>query len=109
MKIRNALIGFAVIGAAATALAWPGGDPPPPPPPPPPPSLNDCSPGFWKNHEEAWAQTGQYCGSSPAVCVADIMADLTSQGKGSGELRHDAAALLNAWADDYYLAKICTE
>lgn len=75
------------------------------PPPPPPPKLNDCSPGFWKNHTEYWVT--QYCGSDD--CVADALADLTSRGKGSDELRHDRAADLNAFADTYYTAKICTD
>jgi len=71
--------------------------------------VNDCSPGYWKNHEEMWALPGQYCGMLPDVCVADIMADLTSRGPGSDALRHDAAANLNAWADMVYGELICTD
>ena len=76
-----------------------------PPPPPPPPSLNDCSPGFWKNHTELWSTI--YCGSEE--CVADVLEELTSKGPGSDARRHDQASDLNTWADGYYEAQICTE
>jgi hypothetical protein len=105
MKIRLALFAGITIAAATAVFAWPT-EPPPPPPPPPPPEVHDCSPGFWKNHPETW--TLQYCGGD-ALCVADLMADLTSRGPGSDALRHDAAGLLNSWADEYYDEKICTE
>jgi hypothetical protein len=74
-------------------------------PPPPPPSLNECSPGFWKNHPEYWAT--QYCGSEQ--CVADVLEELTSKGTGSDARRHDQASDLNTWADGYYKSQICTE
>lgn len=103
--IRNTLcvaaLGIGVsLGYFAFAKA-PGEEPPPPPPP----SLNECSPGFWKNHTEYWAT--QYCGSD--ACVSDVLENLTSRGKGSDALRHDQAAALNSWADSYYRAKICTD
>ena len=101
MKIRNVLITMAAIAVAASAFALPPGEEPPPPPP----KLNDCSPGFWKNHQEYWA--GQYCGSE--ACVADVLGELTSKGKGSGDIRQNAADELNSWADGYYGALICTD
>lgn len=101
---RNALLVTALAFAGiASALAPDGGEEPPPPPPPP--IYNECSPGFWKNHQEYWAT--QYCGSS--ACVTAVVTELTSQGTGSGERRHVAAAALNSWADGYYGAAICTE
>ncbi len=96
MKIRRMLIAMAAISLAAGAYALPPGEDPPPPPPPPPPELNDCSPGFWKNHQEYWAS--QYCGAQ--ACVDDVMDNLTAKGKGSGDIRQAQADALNAWADD---------
>lgn len=58
-----------------------------PPPPPPPPEPTDCSPGFWKNHTELW---WGLVGDPDAV-----LADLKARGHGSGDIRHDAAAMLN--------------
>ncbi len=83
----------------ASATAPDDGEPPPPPP------VNDCSPGFWKNHPEYWAT--QYCGSN--ACVADVLEELTSQGPGSGDRRHNQASALNAWADTYYKSLICPQ
>jgi hypothetical protein len=71
--------------------------------PPPPPKINDCSPGFWKNHQELWIPAA--CGS---LCGA-VLADLTSQGPGSDVRRHDAAAALNAWADATLGYKVCAD
>jgi len=107
MKIRKILIttvAMAAIGAAGTAFAWPGEEPPPEPP-----KLNDCSPGFWKNHTEFWAGIGQYCGADPQACVDYTMGELTSKGSGSGDRRRNAADALNSWADSYYGALICTD
>jgi rhodanese-related sulfurtransferase len=107
----NKLFGSALLATGlafagiALALAPGDGEEPPPPPPPPPPVLNECSPGFWKNHPEYWAT--QYCASS--ACVDAVMAELTSKGPGSGERRHVAAGNLNSWADTYYGAAVCTE
>ena len=85
-------------GLSLGYLAWAGapddGEEPPPKDP-----VNDCSPGFWKNHPEYW--TAQFCGSAQG-CIDAVLANLTSQGKGSDALRHDQAATLNAWADTYY-------
>jgi hypothetical protein len=103
MNTRKLLIGAAAMAVAATAWAWPGE--PPPPPPPPPPELNDCSPGFWKNHQEYWAT--QFC--SDSSCVFFVMGELTSQGPGSGDRRQRMAGALNSWADGYYRAQICTD
>jgi hypothetical protein len=105
MKIRSALLGIAAAGLTASALALPPTEPPPEPPPEPP-KLNDCSPGFWKNHQEYWAE-GQYCADD--MCVEDVMTRLTAKGKGSGDIRHDMAATLNAFADSYYQALICLD
>lgn len=102
MSIRKLLIGAAGVAVAASAMAWPGD---PPPPPPPPPELNDCSPGFWKNHQEYW--TTQFCAST--ACVDFFMGELTSKGPGSGDRRHAAASALNSWADGYYQALVCTD
>ena len=65
--------------------------------------LNDCSPGFWKNHTELWQYP--YCGG-PTGCFEDLMEALTF--KGPGEIRHQAAATLNAWADTE-LGLVCTD
>jgi hypothetical protein len=102
MRKTKLLLTLAAIAVASSAFAWPGE--PPPPPPPPPPELNDCSPGFWKNHQELWvgiACTGTICDG--------ILADLKSRGKGSGELRHAAADDLNSWADGAIGYKVCMD
>ena len=103
MRTKQLLLAAAGMVFAAGAFAWPD-EPPPPPPPPPPPELNDCSPGFWKNHTELWV--GIACTGS--ICEG-MLADLTSRGPGSGELRHNVASDLNSWADEYYGAQVCTE
>ena len=102
MRTRNILLMVAALAVASSAFANPVE--PPPPPPPPPPEINDCSPGFWKNHQELWV--GIACTST--VCDA-ILADLTSRGPGSGVLRHDAADLLNTWADANFGYKVCMD
>jgi hypothetical protein len=71
--------------------------------PPPPPALNDCSPGFWKNHPEIWATL--YCNSE--TCVADVLEELTSRGPGSDARRHDQADDLNEWADRELQYLVC--
>ena len=101
MKTRQLLLAAAGLVVAASAFAWPD-EPPPPPPPPPPPVLNDCSPGFWKNHTELWV--GMAC---TGVVCDDLLADLKF--KGPGAVRHEAASLLNAWADEEYGYALCTE
>jgi hypothetical protein len=103
MKIGKLLVIAAAMTVSSASFAWP--DEPPPPPPPPPPELNDCSPGFWKNHQEYWAT--QFCASQ--ACVDFFMGELTSKGNGSGERRQLAASILNSWADEYYGAQICTD
>jgi hypothetical protein len=47
----NTPASFAWVGAAVTV-------PEELPPPPPPPGDEGCTPGFWKNHPEAWPATG---------------------------------------------------
>ena len=101
MKFGNVFIAVAAVSLGASALALPPGEEPPTPPP----KLNDCSPGFWKNHQEYWAE-GQFCADT--MCVQMVMDALTAKGKGSGDVRHDMAAWLNAWADGYY-GLICTD
>ena len=106
--LKNALLATAVSAGLsfaffASATAPGDGEEPPPPPPPPPPSLNECSPGFWKNHQEFWST--QFCAN--AACVNYVMGELTSQGKGSDQRRHSTAAALNSWADTYYGSLIC--
>lgn len=103
MKIKNVLIMMAAMTVGTSALALPpdGGDPPPPPP-----KLNDCSPGFWKNHQEWW--TTQLCNDDQG-CVDSVMANLTAQGKGSGDIRQSQADFLNAWADGEYKTLICID
>jgi rhodanese-related sulfurtransferase len=97
---RIALLVTGLVGAGvALAVAPDDGEEPPPP------KLNECSPGFWKNHQEFWAT--QYCASTG--CVTAVLTELTSQGNGSGDRRHIAAGALNTWADSYYGATICTE
>jgi hypothetical protein len=107
--LKNALLAAALsaglsLGYFASATA-PGDGEEPPPPPPPPPSYNECSPGFWKNHQEYWAT--QFC--ADAACVNLVLEELTSKGPGSGERRHVTAGALNSWADGYYGGQICTE
>ena len=97
MRTKQLLLAAAGMVFAAGAFAWPDE-------PPPPPELNDCSPGFWKNHTELWV--GIACTGS--ICEG-MLADLTSRGPGSGELRHNVASDLNSWADEYYGAQVCTE
>jgi hypothetical protein len=104
-KFLKKTLCVAALGAGMSVgyLAWAtapddGGEPPPPP-------VNDCSPGFWKNHQEYWAI--QYCGSD--ACVSDVLEELTSQGPGSDARRHNQASALNAWAATYYPSKICTD
>lgn len=75
-----------------------------PPPPPPPSGGQGCTPGYWKNHLTAWADTGYAPGDS-----FDSTFGVTSTGNptlqkaintgGGGEealFRHATAALLNA-------------
>ena len=100
MKTAKLLAAMAATALAASALALPPGDPPPEPP-----KLNDCSPGFWKNHPEYWAE-GQFCADD--ACVKMVMDDLKAKGKGSGDTRHEMADVLNAWADGVY-GLICTD
>lgn len=91
------------MGVSVGYLAWataPGDGEPPPPP-----SLNDCSPGFWKNHSEYIAP---YCGGVE-TCVNNIVAQLSAQGPGSGDTRQGWANTLNSWADGYYKAQICAD
>jgi hypothetical protein len=102
MRTKQLMLALAGMVVATGAFAWP--TEPPPPPPPPPPELNDCSPGFWKNHTELWV--GLACTGS--ICD-EMLADLRSQGPGSGELRHEVASSLNAWADGYYGVQMCTD
>lgn len=87
-----ATIGAGVSLAYLASATAPGDGEPPPPP------VNDCTPGFWKNHTELWAT--YYCGSEQ--CVLDALEDLTARGPGSDAIRHGRAADLNAWADDYF-------
>ena len=101
MKVARLLAAMAATALAAGALALP-----PEEPPPEPPQLNDCSPGFWKNHQEYWAEPGQFC--DDAVCVEMVMDALTAKGKGSGDTRHEMAYWLNRWADGEY-GLICTD
>lgn len=42
-----------------------------PPPPPPPPGDEGCTPGYWKNHREAWAATG-YSPTQTLEAVFDV-------------------------------------
>lgn len=102
MKTGNILIATVALAVSTTAWTWPDE---PPPPPPPPPEINDCSPGFWKNHTEYWAT--QYCADS--ACVNFILGELTSKGPGSGDRRQNAADALNSWADGYYGGLVCTD
>jgi len=105
-KLLRKTLCVATLGAGLSLgyLAWAtapddGGEPPPKP-------LNECSPGFWKNHPEYW--TAQFCGSATG-CINAVLTELTSQGNGSGVRRHVQAGILNAWADGYYGAQICTD
>ncbi len=103
MKIRIILPAMAAIALAAGAFALP---PEEPPPPEPPKEINDCSPGFWKNHTEYW-DGGIFCADD--ACVDFVLAQLKAKGPGSGDIRQGAADALNAWADSYYGALICTD
>jgi hypothetical protein len=82
----------------------------PPTTTPPPPSEGGCTPGFWKNHPEAYAGTGYsptttlgsvFTGLSPAYAslTFDVALALTGGGR-NALLRHAVAALLNASSPD---------
>ncbi len=44
------------------------------PPPPPPPPAQGCTPGYWKNHLDAWGPTG----FSPGQTVASVFSNATA-------------------------------
>src|SRR5215216_6077860 len=80
------------------------------PPPPPPPGGEGCTPGFWKNHPEAWAGTGYsptttlgsvFAGLPPAYASLTFAQALDLGGGGlDALLRQAVAALLNASSPD---------
>jgi hypothetical protein len=83
------------------------GECPPPPPPPtcetdpslcPPPEGIPCSPGYWKNHEAAFATS---CGPAaalpgdPFTTCDDLLTALTCKGSDASCGRHLASGALN--------------
>jgi hypothetical protein len=80
-----------------------------------------CTPGYWKNHPAAWADTGQQTPFNPSQTVASVWPDVNDRFPGLGDdtlmqalsykggsglegmarnlLRHAVAALLNASVD----------
>jgi len=76
----------------------------------PPPGGEGCTPGFWKNHPEAFAGTGYtpsttlgsvFAGLSPSYANLTFAAALNLGGGGlNALLRHAVAALLNASSPD---------
>ena len=67
-------------------------------PPPPPPSGVGCSPGYWKNHESAFAAS---CGAAAAIAgdrfatCDDLWTALKCKGSDSSCGRNEAAGKLN--------------
>lgn len=81
------------------------------PPPPPPPGNEGCTPGYWKNHTEAWGPSGYNPNQTASSVFANIPGDLGSKtllqsldggggpsvtGAAKILLRAAVAALLNA-------------
>ena len=63
----------------------------------PPPKGTPCSPGYWKNHLDAWYNHPDICDSIQGAlpdCVALLNA-LTCKGSDASCHRSDAAAYLN--------------
>ena len=103
MRIKIGLIAIVAFVVSFSAYALPPGEPPPEPPP----KINDCSPGFWKNHQDWWVGAGLFC--ADGGCASIVLTELQSKGKDSGDRRHVAADALNTWADGYYKYLICTD
>ena len=79
-----------------------------PPPPPPPTGDDGCTPGYWKNHLDAWEATGYVPDDSFSTVFGVtatgnptlLQAANTGGGGESALLRHATAALLNAASPD---------
>jgi hypothetical protein len=98
---------------------------PPPPPPPPPPAGEGCTPGYWKNHLDAWAPSGY----SPNQALSTVLSPgglgtlssktlLQALGFGGGStltakkqilLRAAVASLLNAAHPDVDFGQTAAE
>jgi hypothetical protein len=74
---------------------------------------NACTPGFWKNHVDYWYGSGLFCEGQ--TCLDNMLKQLMpqlqekQQGPANGLERAAAAAVLNAWADEYYRYEICND
>jgi hypothetical protein len=82
----------------------------------PPPGNEGCTPGFWKNHPEAFAGTGVTAGSTLASVGFNVAPSLTFQqaleltgGGLNALLRHAAAAYLNAASPDVDYPRTTTQ
>jgi hypothetical protein len=64
----------------------------PPPPPPPPETPADCSPGYYKNHVDAWCSP---CGFTSVDC-AWLVGELTAKGSNGAARRDFAKAQIDA-------------
>jgi hypothetical protein len=113
MKTRNLLV-LVLVLATILIAAVPAGACDCPPPPPPPCGDEGCTPGYWKNHKDAWM------GYSPNDYFDDVFGvgpdmklinALSAKKKdvGSGPeaalIRHAVAALLNAAHPDVAYAE----
>lgn len=118
-KTATYLIGIALIVSLGLVLSGTGPMPAQvsahhvdPPPPPPPTGDRGCTPGFWKNHPEAWPGSfspsqsvgSVFSGASafPSLASASLLDALAFRGGSGAEgaarilLRAAVAALLNS-------------
>ena len=68
------------------------------PPPPPPPPGTPCSPGYWKNHEDAFDAACTAAAALPGdqfTTCDQLLTALKCKGSDASCGRHDAAAALN--------------
>jgi hypothetical protein len=76
---------------------------PPPPPPPPPPGDEGCTPGYWKNHTDAWVGLSpgtpfdSLFGSGPwgDINLLEALNMKGNKNKWEALVRHATAAALN--------------
>ena len=96
-SLLAALLGFGLTVAASAYAQTCGGKGEPPCPPPKAPA--DCSPGFYKNHPEAWCDV--VCPTTGTVLFTGGACDLlvtflSVKGPGSEAIRDAAKAQIDA-------------